>query len=49
MIKIILDLLRSDEWINQSEAIDMAKGKYELPRNMRELKNKIGRQWQSKR
>ncbi len=49
MIKIILDLLRSDEWANQSEAIDMAKGKYELPRNFKELKHKIGRQWQSKR
>ena len=47
MIKQILDLLALQEHYGQSEIIEIAKGKNELPRNYSALKTKIKRQWQT--
>jgi hypothetical protein len=49
MIRLILDLLRANEWLNHSDVIEIAKGKYELPKNLKGVKTKIARQWQSKK
>lgn len=50
MIHLILDLLRSQEWINTgSETIEIAKGKHQLATNVKQAKRKLRRQWQSKR
>lgn len=45
MIAIILELLQQDEFIKVSENVEIAKGKYELPKDFKGLKNKIKRQW----
>ena len=50
MIGLIIDLLQSQEWLNTgSENIEIAKGKYQLATNLKVAKNKIKRQWQSKK
>lgn len=50
MIGLILDLLRSNDWINtKSEWIDLAKGKNELATDWKTAKKKISRQWQSRK
>lgn len=50
MIKLVIDLLQMDEWHNTgSEAIEIAKGKYELPKTIKGAAKKIKRQWQSRR
>lgn len=50
MIRLIIDLLQSDEWINTgSETIEEAKGKNELATDFKTAKNKIKRLWQSKK
>lgn len=50
MIHLILDLLRSQKWINTgSETIEIAKGKHQLATNVKQAKRKLRRQWQSKR
>ena len=36
MIKQILNILAMNEWYNISEEVDIAKGKYMIPRNMKE-------------
>ena len=46
MLKQILDALPYAR-LNKSELIDIAKGKYKIPMNFKELKNQI--KWQSKR
>lgn len=43
MIKMILELLNADPWYGHSEYIDIAKGKYALVRNYKELKQSIKR------
>ena len=43
MLKEIVDLLNADNWYVQDEDIDFAKGKYEAPRTMKELKDRIKR------
>ncbi len=40
MIKHILDLLKLDDYYGVSPYIDIAKGKYEAPRNLKEALNK---------
>lgn len=45
MINIILELLQQDDFLNVSENVEIAKGKYELPKDFKGLKNKIKRQW----
>lgn len=49
MIKTIIDLLQSNDWINSGEAIEIAKGKYELPTTVKKAKLKIKRQWLSRK
>jgi len=43
MLKNILDLLKLDNYYGVSPLIDIAKGKYESPTNLKEAKNKIKR------
>lgn len=50
MIRLIIDLLQSDDWLNTgSEVIEVAKGKNELATNFKTAKRKIKRQWQSRK
>ena len=49
MIKAVLELLQLHEWLNCSENIDIAKGKYQLPTTLKGANKQIKRQWQSKR
>lgn len=50
MIRLILELLRSDDWTTtKSEWIELAKGKNELATDWKTAKKKIRRQWQSKK
>lgn len=44
MIKHILDLLSLDEFYGQSEIIEIAKGKYQRPKTIKEGFNKIKRE-----
>lgn len=48
MIKNVLKLLMANNHYNQSELIEIAKGKYELPKNLKSFKNKIIRIWKTK-
>lgn len=44
MIQVIFDLLTSNEWYGtKSEVIEIAKGKYELPKNFKGMVAKIKR------
>ena len=43
MLKNILDLLKLDDYYGVSPLIDIANGKYEAPRTLKEAKNKIKR------
>jgi hypothetical protein len=45
MIKEILNLLMMDNHYGQSETIEIAKGKYELPTTWKKGLNQIKRQW----
>ena len=45
MIKDILDLLKLDDYYGMSPHIDIAKGKYQAPRTIKEGLNKTKR-WQ---
>ena len=49
MIKLILELLQQDEFLDGGEAIQIAKGKYELPKDFKGTTKKIKRQWRLKR
>jgi hypothetical protein len=47
MIKLVIDLLTSNEWYNSnSDVIEIAKGKYELPSDFKGTVSKIKRIWQ---
>jgi hypothetical protein len=50
MIKNILDLLMVTEHYNKHESIEVAKGKYELPKTWKKGYNQIKRliKWQQK-
>lgn len=39
MIKSIIDLLQYSDFYNVSEDVDIAKGKYQIAKNWKELKN----------
>lgn len=39
MIKTIIDLLRFDDFHNESHLIDIAKGKYQIPYTWKQVKN----------
>ena len=51
MIKQILELLNSDEFYGQTENIEIAKGKYQLPLSIKEARKqfKRTRKWHLKR
>jgi hypothetical protein len=49
MIKLIINLLQSSDWINSGEYIEIAKGKHELVSTIKGGKRKIKRAWQSKK
>lgn len=50
MIKLIIDLLQSDDWkATGSKEIEFAKGSHELATNFKKAKQKISRAWQSKK
>lgn len=47
MIGYILELLQEDKYYGVSENIDIAKGKYKAPENIKELKHIVKRnKWQ---
>jgi hypothetical protein len=46
MLKNIIDLLKMNDYYGVDERIDIAKGKYEPPKTLREAFNKRNRQWQ---
>ncbi len=50
MIKNILDMLRLQEHYGVSENIEIAKGKYEIPKTIKQVLEKIKRErkWQRK-
>lgn len=45
MIRLILELLQQDEFLEGGGAIQIAKGKYELPTTLKGATKKIKRQW----
>jgi hypothetical protein len=45
MIKHILDLLMAADHYNQSENIEIAKGKFELPKTFKSAFKQIIREW----
>ena len=47
MIKGVIDLLNSSDYYKVSEAVDIAKGKYQLPITWKDVRNYIKRRlWQ---
>jgi hypothetical protein len=44
----LVEVLQSDDWYGVSEAVDIAKGKYALPRNWSEGLKLIKRQWRKR-
>jgi transcriptional regulator with AAA-type ATPase domain len=47
MLKLIIEMLEFQN-IGKSEAVDIAKGKYKIPNNIKELKNAVKWQLQKK-
>jgi hypothetical protein len=43
MITQVIDLLKQDKFYNVSNEVDIAKGKYELPRSWKGVKNMFKR------
>jgi hypothetical protein len=43
MIKDIIELLKADDYLNASESIQIAKGKYKSPQSFKECINYIKR------
>ncbi len=43
MIKEILEILKADDFFIGDEVIDTAKGKYEAPLKLKEIKNYVKR------
>lgn len=39
MIKDIIELLKSDDFANGGELIQLAKGRYKVPQSLKEYKN----------
>lgn len=39
MIQTIIDLLKVDDFYKTSEKIDIAKGKYQIPHDWKEVRN----------
>jgi hypothetical protein len=50
MIKVLLDLLSISPYYRVSETVDIAKGKYQLPRTFKQVWETIKRRlWRKKR
>jgi hypothetical protein len=47
-IGYLIEMLNADDYFNESENIEIAKGKYLLPSNWEDGKKIIRRKWQSK-
>jgi len=47
-ISYLIEMLNADDYFNESEIIEIAKGKYLLPSNWEDGKKIIRRKWQSK-
>jgi hypothetical protein len=43
MLKLIIDLLQADEWLEAGEAVQIAKGKNKIPQNWKEIKSHFKR------
>ena len=43
MIKDVIDLLNTNDWLIDDDDIDFAKGKYYAPSNWKELKQSVKR------
>lgn len=48
MIKSIIDMLQIDDFYGQSEAIDIAKGKYKIPMTIKDMKKQLTRERKSR-
>lgn len=48
-IKMIIDLLQSNDWYKSGENIEVAKGKHEIADTFKKGKIKIQRSWQLKK
>lgn len=49
MVKNIVDLLQTNDFYGQSDKIDIAKGRYELPTTWKETWKLIKRLWQRRK
>lgn len=49
MIKLLIETLQLDDHYGQSELIEIAKGKYELPTTWKQTFKQIKREWKTKR
>ena len=43
MIRNIIDLLNASDWFNETENIDIAKGKYKASKNINDVKKQLKR------
>lgn len=48
-MKEIINLLKSSDWVNVSNYVDLAKGKNELPKGYKNSIKKLRREWQSRK
>ena len=48
MIEHILKMLSIDNFYGESENIDIAKGKHQIPTSIKQAINKIKREWKQK-
>ena len=46
MIQTLIEILQSDEWLGESEAIEIAKGKYHFKTKTKDIINQYKRRWQ---
>lgn len=46
MIKEIIEILNTDEWLGESETIEIAKGKYHYKTKTKDIINQYRRKWQ---
>lgn len=44
MIEQLLELLAQEDWYGVSKNIDIAKGKYKMPKNLKEKKEQVKRE-----
>lgn len=46
MIQTLIEILQSDEWLAESETIEIAKGKYHYKTKTKDIINQYRRKWQ---